>query len=300
MHFSQKSLHGFALYGIITALGIVLLPPMFWIIVFKLIYDNSLAVLVKLADDIADDSSQRHLIFRRAGVVSQSLPVTHVKIEPDQILSFLECIIIQTSYPPYCSITIYCTKEIIPEEICAKIITVTNMNDILKEELVYEGRICKMTHDTVTFEDGTTGFRDVLHLPGAVAVLALTDRNTILFVQQYRHAVEKELLEIPAGMLEKGEDPVEAALRELQEETGYKARHIEHLTDFFTSPGVVKETISLYFANDLEYVHQDLDEDEFLKVKEFTVAEVEAMVNAHEITDGKTILAFLLCQKYFK
>ena len=173
------------------------------------------------------------------------------------------------------------------------------MNRILEEELIYQGRICKFTHDTVTFEDDSIGYRDVLHLPGAVAVLALTENNTILFVQQYRHAVEKELLEIPAGMLEKGENPVEAALRELQEETGYFAHHIEHLTDFYTSPGVVKETISLYFARDLEFIHQDLDPDEFLKVKEFTIPEVQEMINNNTIADGKTILAFLMCQNRF-
>ena len=168
------------------------------------------------------------------------------------------------------------------------------MNEILKEELIYQGRICKFTHDTVTFENGKTGFRDVLHLPGAVAVIAQTAEGKLLFVSQYRHAVETELLEIPAGMLEKGEDPVEAGLRELQEETGYKAARIEKLVEFFTSPGVVKEKIYIYIASDLTFVGQHLDADEFLNVKSFTPEEVEDMINNNELQDGKSIIAFEL------
>ena len=117
------------------------------------------------------------------------------------------------------------------------------MNKTIKENLIYEGRICRFTHNEVSFEDGSTGYRDVLHLPGAVAVLAENDHGEILCVEQYRHAVSDTLIEIPAGMLEKGEDPVDAALRELEEETGYRAHKIEPLCQFYTSPGVVNEKI---------------------------------------------------------
>lgn len=168
------------------------------------------------------------------------------------------------------------------------------MNDILKEELIYQGRICKFTHDTVTFEDGSTGHRDVLHLPGAVAVIAENNEGKLLFVSQYRHAVETELLEIPAGMLEKGENPELAALRELQEETGYKASKIEKLVEFFTSPGVVKEKIYIYMASDLTFVGQHLDADEYLNVKTYTAEEVERMINDNELQDGKSIIAYEL------
>ncbi|MBQ9037627.1 MAG: NUDIX hydrolase [Erysipelotrichaceae bacterium] len=168
------------------------------------------------------------------------------------------------------------------------------MNDILKEELIYQGRICKFTHDTVTFEDGSTGHRDVLHLPGAVAVIAENNEGKLLFVSQYRHAVETELLEIPAGMLEKGENPELAALRELQEETGYKASKIEKLVEFFTSPGVVKEKIYVYMASDLTFVGQHLDADEYINVKTYTAEEVEKMINNNELQDGKSIIAYEL------
>ena len=168
------------------------------------------------------------------------------------------------------------------------------MNDILKEELIYEGPVCRFTHDTVTFEDGTTGFRDVLHLPGAVAIIAENSDGNLLFVSQYRHAVETQLLELPAGMLEKNEDPVLAAARELQEETGYKAGKIEKLVDFFTSPGVVQEKIYIYMASDLTFVGQHLDEDEYLNVKTYAPEEIEHMIANNELKDGKSIIAFEL------
>lgn len=169
-------------------------------------------------------------------------------------------------------------------------------NSTIKENEIYRGRICRFTHNEVTFEDGSTGYRDVLHLPGAVAVLAKDDEGNIFFVEQFRHAVMENLLELPAGMLEKGEDPVEAALRELEEETGYKAHRIEFLCSFFTSPGVVNEKIYLYTASQLERTSQHLDEDEFLKVRKIPEKEVEQMILDNKINDGKTILALALAK----
>ncbi|MBQ7223924.1 MAG: NUDIX hydrolase [Erysipelotrichaceae bacterium] len=174
------------------------------------------------------------------------------------------------------------------------------MNDILSENIVYQGRILKMTHDEVTFEDGSRGYRDVLHLPGAVAILAFDENGRILMVSQYRHAVEDEVLELPAGMLEKGEDPLVAAKRELQEETGYACGKIVHMTDFYTSPGVVKETLHLYLAGDLHYVHQNLDDDEFLRVRTVSRQEFEQMIFDNRIKDAKTIIAYLFWKNYLK
>ena len=106
--------------------------------------------------------------------------------------------------------------------------------------------------------------------------------------------METQLLELPAGMLEKNEDPVLAAARELQEETGYKAGKIEKLVDFFTSPGVVKEKIYIYMASDLTFVGQHLDEDEYLNVKTYAPEEIEHMIANNELKDGKSIIAFEL------
>ena len=119
-------------------------------------------------------------------------------------------------------------------------------------------------------------------------------------VSQYRHAVEDEVLELPAGMLEKGEDPLVAAKRELQEETGYACGKIVHMTDFYTSPGVVKETLHLYLAGDLHYVHQNLDDDEFLRVRTVSRQEFEQMIFDNRIKDAKTIIAYLFWKNYLK
>ncbi|MBO4537916.1 MAG: NUDIX hydrolase [Erysipelotrichaceae bacterium] len=173
------------------------------------------------------------------------------------------------------------------------------MNEILKEEVIYQGRVCKLTHDTVTFDDGTLGYRDVLHLNGAVGILAFKDEDHIMLVQQYRHAIEQTILELPAGMLEAGEDPEEAAARELEEETGYRAANITFLMSFFTSPGVVRETIHLYLATDLTFVGQHLDSDEYLSVRTFSLAEIEQMIAENLLTDGKSVLAYLLWKQRF-
>lgn len=176
---------------------------------------------------------------------------------------------------------------------------VIEMNRLIKENEIYRGRICRFTHNEVEFEDGSTGYRDILHLPGAVAVLAIDENNEVLLVEQFRHAVNESLLELPAGMLEKGEDPQEAALRELQEETGYHAGHIEFLASFFTSPGVVNETIHLYAATDLTYVHQDLDPDEFLEVKRIPIDQLEKMIEEKQLKDGKSMLAYELYKNHY-
>ena len=174
------------------------------------------------------------------------------------------------------------------------------MNKILKEETLYTGRVCRFTHNEVEFEDGTTGYRDILHLPGAVGILAIDNNNKFLFVKQHRHAISDTILEIPAGMIELSEDKGVTALRELQEETGYHANHLEYLCEFYTSPGVVNEKIYLYFAKDLEYVHQDLDEDEYLSVQTFTEEEVEEMIRTNVIKDAKTMIAFAHYKQFIK
>ena len=167
-------------------------------------------------------------------------------------------------------------------------------NRTIKENEIYVGKICRFTHNEVEFDDGSTGYRDVLHLNGAVAVLAFDDEDNVFFVDQFRHAVNERLLELPAGMLEKGEDPKDAALRELEEETGYKAHHIEFLTSFYSSPGVVNERIYLFMADQLEKTAQHLDRDEFLQVRKIPSAEVKQMILNNELTDGKTIVAYTL------
>lgn len=125
-----------------------------------------------------------------------------------------------------------------------------------------------------------TGKRD------AVGVVALLDDETILLVKQYRPAIKMETLEIPAGLLEEGECPKEAALRELEEETGYRAKKIEKIYEYFISPGMSDGKFYLYYAEDLEKVGQHLDEDEFVEVEQLKLKELQI----EKISDGKSII----------
>lgn len=122
-------------------------------------------------------------------------------------------------------------------------------------------------------------------------------REKILFVRQYRYAVEQPLLEIPAGKLDGGEDPDTCAARELTEETGYKTEHMEKLGYVYTTPGFCNEIIHLYLADHLVKAHQHLDQDEFLDVIRLPIDKVYQMVDRGEIYDAKTLAALAMARK---
>lgn len=132
-----------------------------------------------------------------------------------------------------------------------------------------------------------TGKRD------AVGVIAVFEDNSILLVKQYRPAVRKETLEIPAGLLEKDEDPMEAALRELEEETGYKAKKIEKIYEYYSSPGISEGKFYLFYAEDLIKTYQHLDEDEFVEVERVNLSDVSVTM----LSDGKSIMAVEYAKK---
>lgn len=155
---------------------------------------------------------------------------------------------------------------------------------------VFEGNIISLQIDTVKLPDGGTASREIVRHPGAVAVLAIHD-DKIILVDQYRQAMGRCELEIPAGKLEKGEDPLEAAKRELQEETGYTCQQIRLLHSFYTSPGFADEVIHLYVAEGLESGEAVPDEDEFLELYELTLQEALEAVKSGRISDAKTIMA---------
>ena len=121
----------------------------------------------------------------------------------------------------------------------------------------------------------------------AVGIVASFDDNTVLMVKQYRTAVKKVTLEIPAGLVEEGEEPQAAALRELEEETGYKAGKIEKICEFYNSPGVTDGKFYIYYAEELKKTHQHLDEDEFLEVERIPLKDI----NITKLSDAKTMLA---------
>lgn len=180
-----------------------------------------------------------------------------------------------------------------------KIVKLTNqLNEkTLSTEPIFSGKVISLQVDTVELPDGSTGKREIIKHPGAVAVVAVKD-GRLLLVDQYRQALGRCELEIPAGKLEKGEDPMEAAKRELQEETGYTCGKITHLHSFYTSPGFADEIIHLYLAEDLTAGEMELDEDEFIEVYEATLEETLGYISEGRIADAKTILAAYIWQHH--
>ena len=155
---------------------------------------------------------------------------------------------------------------------------------------IFDGRIISLQVDTVKLPDGSTATRELVRHPGAVAVLAILD-GRLLVVEQYRKPLDKAQVEIPAGKLEPGEDPMDAAGRELEEETGYRAKSLTHLSTFATSPGFADEVIHLYVATELEKGEARPDEDEFLTFEAITPDEALRYIAEGRIGDAKTLLA---------
>lgn len=165
----------------------------------------------------------------------------------------------------------------------------------LKSEQVYDGRIVKVYKDEVEVSDGYKSFREVVRHAGGVVIAALKD-DKILFVRQFRYPMKEVLIELPAGKLEYGEDPFEAAKRELGEETGYCAGKWTDLGFVYTSPGYSDEKLYLYKAEDLEFMGCHPDAGEILEPLELVYDEVVEMIKNGSISDAKTLCAILRMQ----
>ncbi|GAB6170295.1 NUDIX hydrolase [Clostridium carnis] len=165
----------------------------------------------------------------------------------------------------------------------------------LKEKLVYEGNFMTYYNVDVELPDGNIANRDIIRHPGAAAIIPFIDKNKVVLINQYRKALDKELLEIPAGKLGKNEEPIKAAVRELEEETGYKAKEIKYLGKIATAPGFCDEIIYLYKATGLYLGEKSTDEDEFTENIVMSIEEVKNKIRKGEIIDTKTIsiLAYL-------
>ncbi|MEL3972420.1 NUDIX hydrolase [Rossellomorea oryzaecorticis] len=163
----------------------------------------------------------------------------------------------------------------------------------LNSEMIYQGKIIDLQVDEVELPNGKTSKRELIKHPGAVAVIALTPEGKIVMVEQYRKALEKSIIEIPAGKLEPGEEPIITAARELEEETGYGCEELEHLISFYTSPGFADELVHLYIAKNITRIEEarELDEDEFVDLLEVTVEEALGLLKEKKIYDAKTAYA---------
>jgi len=164
---------------------------------------------------------------------------------------------------------------------------------LLKREIAFKGGHITVRVDRVTEPAGHEATREIVVHPGAVCIVARPTDDEVIFVRQYRHATGGELLEIPAGGLDPGEDPLDAARRELEEETGFHASNVVQRGAFWTTPGFTTEYMWLYEATGLTKTNINPDEDEVIEVDIVKVAEALRMIDDGRIQDAKTILGLL-------
>jgi len=163
---------------------------------------------------------------------------------------------------------------------------------------IFKGRILDVRVDEVLLPNGKTSTRELIKHPGAVAIIMVTDDKKIVLVEQYRKPMEKPLVEIPAGKLDEGEEPLACAMREMEEETGYECESMDKLISLYTSPGFADEIIHIYVAKGLKKKEnaKGLDEDEFVDLMEVTLEEALELVKEERIQDAKTAYAIQYLQ----
>lgn len=161
---------------------------------------------------------------------------------------------------------------------------------------VHEGGIINLRVDSLSHPDGKTTTREVVEHNGGVVIACQPTEHEIVLIKQYRYSLDKEIIELPAGRIEKGEPPLPAAQRELTEETGYRAKEWQELSRMFTAPGFCNEVLYLYRATDVELVEKNLDEDEETDVLLLPIKKAWQLVLSGEIQDAKTIAGLGLLQ----
>lgn len=168
----------------------------------------------------------------------------------------------------------------------------------LQSQTVFNGRVIHVKHDRVLCPNGQESMREIVEHRGGVAAIALTDQDELYLVRQYRYALGREMLEIPAGKLEIGEDPAEAIRRELEEEIGVTAGKWRSLGHIIPTCGYCSEKIHLFLARDLAYTHTHPDADECLDILKLPRARVLEMCRDGRIHDAKTICALMRAEEW--
>jgi len=167
----------------------------------------------------------------------------------------------------------------------------------LSSRLVYDGKLLKVHSDTVRLPDGATAEREWIDHPGAVAVLAVTDAGELVMEHQFRYPLGRDMIEVPAGKIDPGEDPLATAKRELREETGYTAAEWAHVATIHLAIGYSNEHIEIYLARRLSHEGAKLDDEEFLEVLTLPLATALAWVREGKITDSKTVSTLFWAEK---
>lgn len=173
-----------------------------------------------------------------------------------------------------------------------------DMKDMLFEkridgEIKFSGKIVTIEKDNVELANGSIAYREVVRKNGGVCIVPLTDNGEVVFVNQFRYPYGKIVKEVPAGKMEKNEDPLECGIRELSEETGYTAGKIIPLGVFYPSPGIMDEVLYMYLATELSQGNIHLDEDEFLTSEKIPLEDAVQMILDGDMPDGKTQTAVL-------
>lgn len=172
-------------------------------------------------------------------------------------------------------------------------ITNTQAEKRLDSRVIYQGKILNLRVDRVKLPNNQEACREVVEHAQAVAIVAMDGHKNVFLVRQYRYPVKKELLELPAGILEAGEEPLCGAQRELAEETGIKALCWQYLFSILSTPGFTDEQIHLFLARELQFTVQDPDEDEFIKVVRVPFGQIPEMIRRGEICDAKSVAGLL-------
>lgn len=162
---------------------------------------------------------------------------------------------------------------------------------------IYKGKVVHLVVEQVTLPNGHSTTLEIIHHPGAAAVVPFVAADRVVLVRQYRHAAGGYLLEVPAGKLDPGEPPEVCARRETEEETGYRPGRIERLGSIFTTPGFTDEVIHLFAAYDLTRTQSSVDDDEVLSVEELSLAEALEKAERGEICDAKSMCALFLAAR---
>ncbi|MDR1560707.1 MAG: NUDIX hydrolase [Clostridiales bacterium] len=165
--------------------------------------------------------------------------------------------------------------------------------EIIRSEKVFKGILIDIYHDVISLPDGREAVREIVKHAPAAAVLPVDTDGKLIFVRQYRHSINAMTLEIPAGILENGEDPAVGAARELEEETGKKVGKLTFIFKFYSSIGYCDEGLYIYIGEDLTTTSQNLDEDEFVTIERYSPDEALKMITDGKIIDSKTTAAVL-------
>ena len=170
----------------------------------------------------------------------------------------------------------------------------------IESKLIYDGSFISLKVDKVLLPDGKTSQRAIVLHSGAAVIVPVDQENNVVLIKQFRKPIEKVIIELPAGKLNKNEDPLECAKRELEEETGLRAQEFIKLTEIYTTPGFSNEVIHVYLARGLSQGSSHTDSDEFVEVFKVSLDEAILMVKNGEVKDAKTIIGLLLAKMYLE